>query len=276
MPELPEVETTRRGLAPHLVGRRLESVRVREPRLRWPIPPDFSQLLTGATLTDLRRRAKYLLFDLATPNGGSGTLIAHLGMSGSLRLLPPDTPLLTHDHVQFAFAGAPELRLNDPRRFGSLHFTSEPAADHFLLAELGPEPLDPVFDGAYLFARSRGRRAPIKTFIMDAHVVVGVGNIYAAEALFRAGIRPSRPAGRIAAARYDLLAAAIRAVLEEALTMGGTTLRDFVASDGRPGYFKQSLAVYGRGGEPCQRCGGKLKGARLGQRATVFCPTCQR
>lgn len=276
MPELPEVETTRRGLAPHLVGRRLESVRVREPRLRWPIAPDFSQLLTGSTLTDLRRRAKYLLFDLATPQGGSGTLIAHLGMSGSLRLLPPATPLMTHDHVQFGFAGALELRLNDPRRFGSLHFTREPVDTHFLLAELGPEPLDPAFDGAYLFARSRGRRAPIKAFIMDAHVVVGVGNIYAAEALFRAGIRPSRQAGRISAARYDLLAAAIRAVLEEALSMGGTTLRDFVASDGRPGYFKQSLAVYGRGGEPCRRCGGVLKGARLGQRATVFCPTCQR
>lgn len=275
MPELPEVETTRRGLAPHLVGRRLEAVQVREPRLRWPVAADFSQRLTGATLTDLRRRAKYLLFDFQRPAGG-GTLIAHLGMSGSMRLVAADAPLLPHDHVQFVFAGPAELRLNDPRRFGSLHFVDGAAEGHFLLGHLGPEPLDPGFDGEYLFQRARKRRAPVKAFIMDARIVVGVGNIYATEALFRAGIRPSRPAGRISAARYGLLADAIRAVLEEALIMGGTTLRDFVGSDGRPGYFRQSLAVYGRGGAPCRVCGGVLRGDRIGQRATVFCPACQR
>lgn len=276
MPELPEVETTRRGLEPHLLGRQLQRVIVREPRLRWPVAPDLSQQLTGTTLLGLRRRAKYLLFDLGSGEGAlRGTLIAHLGMSGSMRLVPPDTALLTHDHVQLGFAGAPELRLNDPRRFGSLHFTAT-AERHFLLEGLGPEPLAPGFDGAYLHARSRGRRTAVKSFIMDARVVVGVGNIYASEALFRAGIRPTRAAGRIAAARYDRLALAIREVLAEAVAMGGTTLRDFVASDGRPGYFKQSLAVYGRDGEACRHCGGPLQGARLAQRATVFCPRCQR
>lgn len=283
MPELPEVETTRRGLAPHLIGRRLEAVQVREARLRWPVAVDLSQTLTGATLTDLRRRAKYLLFDFVRP-GGAVTLIAHLGMSGSMRLVDPATPLLTHDHVCFRFAGPLELRLNDPRRFGSLHVVpaTQPGSPngsteaHFLLDHLGPEPLAAGFDGSYLYRISRGRRAPVKAFIMDARIVVGVGNIYATEALFRAGIRPSRPAGRIAAVRYEALASAIREVLEEALAMGGTTLRDFVASDGRPGYFRQSLAVYGRGGEPCRSCGGVLSAARIGQRATVFCPHCQR
>ncbi len=270
MPELPEVETTRRGLVPHLVGSRLTSVRVRDPRLRWPVPPELGQVLTGARLTGLRRRAKYLLFDF-----DRGTLIAHLGMSGSLRLVAPDVPPLTHDHVLLGF-GDVELRLNDPRRFGSLHWVEAPPETHFLLAHLGPEPLADGFDGSVLFAGSRGRRGAVKGFIMDARVVVGVGNIYATEALFRAGIRPSRSAGRIAAPRYDALAEAIRAVLAEALVMGGTTLRDFVSSDGRPGYFKQSLAAYGRGGAPCRVCGQVLRSTRIAQRATVFCASCQR
>lgn len=303
MPELPEVETTRRGLAPHLEGRRVSSVRVREPRLRWPVPEDLGQSLTGARLRRIDRRAKYLLFRF-----DAGVLLGHLGMSGSMRLVAPETPWLTHDHVELVFgadavgsSGAdaavhspdavgdpglptvPALRLNDPRRFGSLHWiAADPVQDdgdlpaHFLLDTLGPEPLAPAFDGAWLHARSRGRRVAVKAFVMDAHVVVGVGNIYAAEALFRAGIRPSRAAGRISLARYERLAAAIKAVLSEALEMGGTTLRDFVGSDGRPGYFRQSLAVYGRDGEPCRVCGTTLRGGRLGQRATVHCPRCQR
>lgn len=271
MPELPEVETTRMGLAPHLAGRRVRAVLVRERRLRWPVPDDLSQSLTGARLERLERRAKYLLFRFER-----GTLLAHLGMSGSLRLVAPDHPWLTHDHVEIDFEGAPRLRLNDPRRFGSLHWIEDEPGAHFLLAGLGPEPLQPGFDGDYLYARSRGRKVSVKSFIMDATVVVGVGNIYAAEALYRAGIRPSRAAGRVALARYRALADAIRAVLGEAVAMGGTTLRDFVGSDGRPGYFRQSLDAYGRGGEPCRRCGGLLRASRLGQRATVFCPNCQR
>jgi len=276
VPELPEVETTRRGLAPHLEGLRVRSVLVREPRLRWPVPEDLSQSLTGARLLRLDRRAKYLLFRF-----DAGVLLGHLGMSGSMRLVPPDRPWMTHDHVQLVFEPAdpadppPHLRLNDPRRFGSLHWLDADPEAHFLLARLGPEPLDPGFDGGLLHARSRGRRASVKSFIMDAKVVVGVGNIYATEALFRAGIRPSRQAGRIGRARYDALAEAVRAVLGEAVEMGGTTLRDFVGSDGRPGYFRQSLSVYGRGGEPCRRCGTTLRSTRLGQRAPVHCPRCQ-
>lgn len=271
MPELPEVETTRSGLAPHLEGRRVRAVLVRESRLRWPVPDDLSQSLTGARLERLTRRAKYLLFSFER-----GALLAHLGMSGSLRLVAPQVPWLTHDHVEIDFEGAPRLRLNDPRRFGSLHWIEGDPGAHFLLAGLGPEPLESGFDGAWLHARSRGRRVPVKSFIMDAKVVVGVGNIYAAEALYRAGIRPSRAAGRISLARYEALADAIRAVLGEAVAMGGTTLRDFVGSDGRPGYFRQSLDAYGRGGEPCRRCGTELRASRLGQRATVYCPACQR
>lgn len=271
MPELPEVETTRSGLAPHLVGRSVRRVLVREPRLRWPVPDDLSQRLTGARLVALERRAKYLLFRFDT-----GVLLGHLGMSGSLRLVPPESPLLTHDHVQVDFDGALPMRLNDPRRFGSLHWIDGDPAQHFLLADLGPEPLGPDFSGAWLHARARGRRVAVKSFIMDGAVVVGVGNIYATEALFRAGIHPARAAGRISLLRFERLAEAIRAVLGEAVEMGGTTLRDFVGSDGRPGYFRQSLAAYGREGQPCRRCGALLRGSRLGQRATVHCPTCQR
>ncbi len=271
MPELPEVETTRRGLLPHLQDRTVRSVQVREPRLRWPVPDALGQQLTGARLQTIDRRAKYLLFRF-----DRGVLLAHLGMSGSMRLVPPDTPTLVHDHVLLGFDGPLQLRYNDPRRFGSLHWLATEPDDHFLLQALGPEPLDPAFSGAWLYQRARGRRAPVKSFIMDAATVVGVGNIYAAEALFRAGILPSRAAGRISAARYDRLAEAIRAVLGEAITMGGTTLRDFVSSDGQPGYFRQSLAVYGRAGEPCRTCGTRLRGDRLGQRATVWCPRCQR
>ncbi len=271
MPELPEVETTRRGLAPHLVGRRVADVRVHEPRLRWPVCETLASTLVGRTIDAVTRRAKYLL--LAT---GDGTLIVHLGMSGSLRLVREPVALRAHDHLELELDDGTTMRLNDPRRFGSVHWTAETPERHFLLRSLGPEPLSPEFGGAYLHERSRGRRRDVKGFIMDAGVVVGVGNIYASEALYRAGIRPARPAGAISRARYERLAGAIAATLTEAIEVGGTTLRDFVGSDGRPGYFRAALSVYGRSGAACRSCGGTLRSARLGQRATVWCPRCQR
>ena len=270
MPELPEVETTRRGLAPHLEGRRVRAVILRRPNLRWPIPPEISALLPGQRIEAVRRRAKYLLLD--TP---AGSALLHLGMSGSLRVLPPATPLDAHDHVDIALSSDRVLRFNDPRRFGCLLW--QPAGEiHELLRELGPEPLSEAFDGDYLFERSRGRKAPIKTFLMDQKVVVGVGNIYAAEALFAAGISPLRAAGRVSRERYGRLAAAVKDILAYAITRGGTTLRDFVSPDGAPGYFELELLAYGRGGEPCPRCGRPLQQAAIGQRATVWCGHCQR
>jgi formamidopyrimidine-DNA glycosylase len=270
MPELPEVETTRRGLAPLIVGQRIAQLAVREPRLRWPIAPELPRRVAGQKIADLGRRGKYLLLTIE-----SGSLLIHLGMSGSLRYLSEAEPLRTHDHYDIELVGGGVLRYNDPRRFGSLHFAHDPAT-HPLLQALGPEPLGDEFDGDYLWRRSRGRQAAIKSFIMDAHVVVGVGNIYANEALYRAGIQPSRPAGRVSRQRYARLAAEIRAVLEDALRSGGTTLRDFVGGDGRPGYFRQSLAVYERAGEPCRRCGRTIARRVIGQRATYHCPACQR
>lgn len=269
MPELPEVETTRRGVGPLVSGHLLEDAIVRESRLRWPVvlPGD----LVGQRLESVSRRAKYLLFRFQ-----SGSLIVHLGMSGSLRVLPADTALLPHDHLDLVFSGDRVLRYNDPRRFGSVHFQAGDPMDHWLLGALGPEPLDPEFDGAYLKRRARGRRVAVKSLIMDSKVVVGVGNIYANEALFLAGIRPTVPAGRVTRAAYDNLVRAIREVLSDAIELGGTTLRDFVNPDGDPGYFKQSLNVYGREGLPCRACGGTLRGLRLGQRATTFCAKCQK
>ena len=269
MPELPEVETTRRGLLPHLQGRRIQGVLLRRPDLRWPIPPEVAHQLPGQRIEDIRRRAKYLLLDTA-----AGSALLHLGMSGSLRVLPADTPPRAHDHVDVDL-GATVLRFNDPRRFGCLLW-QPPGQTHPLLAGLGPEPLSDAFDGDYLYQRSRGRSAPIKAFLMDQAVVVGVGNIYAAEALFQAGISPLRPAGRVSRDRYRALADAVRAILAYAITRGGTTLRDFLSPDGAPGYFEQELAVYGRGGAACQRCGGALRQAAIGQRASVWCPRCQR
>ena len=272
MPELPEVETTRAGLAPHLEGRRVEQVRVHDGRLRWPVPEDLGQLMTGARLQRLQRRAKYLIFCF-----DRGVLIGHLGMSGSFRLVPEDEPRMTHDHVVIRFEGTLELRLNDPRRFGSLHWTAaSDYDDHFLIQHLGPEPLGEGFDGEHLHHAARGRRTPIKSFLMDARVVVGVGNIYANEALFRAGIHPLRAAGRVGRGRFDRLALDVREVLAAAVAMGGTTLRDFVGGDGKPGYFRQSLDVYGRGGKACRRCGATLREVRVSQRTTVYCPSCQR
>ena len=270
MPELPEVETTRRGLAPHLEGRRIRSVLLRRPDLRWPIPPEVGECLPGQRIVAVRRRAKYLLLDTA-----AGSALLHLGMSGSLRLLPATAPVRAHDHVDVQLDNHRVLRFNDPRRFGCLLW--QPSGEtHELLRGLGPEPLSDSFDGDYLFAMSRGRNASIKTFLMDQAVVVGVGNIYAAEALFEAGIAPSRPAGKVSRERYERLAIAVKRILAHAIERGGTTLRDFISPDGLPGYFEQELSVYGRGGEPCKQCGARLKEASIGQRTSVWCPRCQR
>ena len=285
MPELPEVETTRRALAPHLEGRRVAAVTLRRPDLRWPIPAEVADLLPGQRIDAVRRRAKYLLLDTAV-----GSALLHLGMSGSLRVLPTKTPVGTHDHVDIvlddghldsgrrrdgARGPARVLRFNDPRRFGCLLWQAV-GITHELLQGLGPEPLSDEFDGDYLFARSRGRKAPVKVFLMDQRIVVGVGNIYVAEALFAAGISPLRAAGKISRARYRLLADAIRRILLHAITRGGTTLRDFLSPDGAPGYFEQELSAYGREGEPCPNCGRALRHAWIGQRATVWCTRCQR
>lgn len=270
MPELPEVETTRRGLQPHLLGRRVRGVVLRRPDLRWPIPAEIDRLLPGQELLAVRRRAKYLLLDTAP-----GSALLHLGMSGVLRVLPARTAVGPHDHVDLALDDGRVLRFTDPRRFGCLLW--QPAGQtHPLLAGLGPEPLGEDFDGDYLYARSRGRAAPVKHFLMDQAVVVGVGNIYAAESLFRAGIAPTRAAGSLSRARYRRLADAVRDILAHAITRGGTTLRDFLAPDGAPGYFEQELWVYGREGEPCRQCGTRLRALRLGGRASSFCPRCQR
>ncbi len=265
MPELPEVETTRRGIAPHLIGRRITAVTLRRPDLRWPIPREIAEELPGQRIDATRRRAKYLLLDAQ-----SGSAIVHLGMSGSLRVLPQHTPPRQHDHVDIHLDDGALLRLTDPRRFGALLW--QPLGHtHELLAHLGPEPLSHDFDAAYLI-----RAAPVKHFLMDQRIVVGVGNIYAAEALFRAGIHPARAAGRISKARWEILVQAIKHILAHAITRGGTTLRDFLDPDGEPGYFAQELLVYGRAGEPCKACGTSLRAADWGQRATVYCPKCQR
>jgi formamidopyrimidine-DNA glycosylase len=270
MPELPEVETTRRGLEPHLKGRTATGVVLRRPDLRWPIPPDVQARLPGQRILGIRRRAKYLLLDTAP-----GSALLHLGMSGSLRVLPGKTPVEAHDHVDIALDNGKVLRFNDPRRFGCLLW--QPAGEtHELLRGLGPEPLSDGFDGDYLFAASRGRKAPVKGFLMDQGIVVGVGNIYVAEALFEAGISPLRAAGRISRERYQALAAAVKRILVHAIERGGTTLRDFIDPDGTPGYFEQELQVYGREGEPCRVCRRPLRNAVLGNRASVYCAHCQR
>jgi formamidopyrimidine-DNA glycosylase len=271
MPELPEVETTRRGIAPHVTGRTVACVLVREPRLRWPVPRTLIEQLPGLTISRVGRRGKYLLLET-----GAGTALVHLGMSGSLRLVEAGTAPATHDHVDIVFTDGRALRLRDPRRFGSLLWTTRPSAEHPLLRALGPEPLDGDFGGDYLFTAARGRKVAVKHFIMDSHVVAGVGNIYANEALYLAGIHPRRAAGRIGRERYHKLAAAIRRVLNESITAGGTTLRDFINGVGEPGYFGVHLRVYGRGGEACPGCAQPIRELRQGQRSTFYCPVCQR
>ncbi|MEO7478871.1 MAG: bifunctional DNA-formamidopyrimidine glycosylase/DNA-(apurinic or apyrimidinic site) lyase [Lysobacteraceae bacterium] len=270
MPELPEVETTRRGLLPHLVGRRVTGAILRRPDLRWPIAREIVAELPGQHIAAVIRRAKYLLVEAET-----GSALLHLGMSGSLRVLSENISPGLHDHVDIALDSGKVLRFNDPRRFGCLLW--QPAGTmHPLLAKLGPEPLTDAFDGEYLWRLSRGRSASVKTFLMDQSVVVGVGNIYAAEALFRAGIAPRRAAGRVSRAGYAALADAVKQILAHAITRGGTTLRDFIAPDGAPGYFEQELLVYGRAGEKCKVCQTPLRDGVLSQRATVWCPHCQR
>ena len=270
MPELPEVETTRRGILPYLQGRKILKVVVREPRLRWEVPANLASELAGQTVTAVERRGKYLLLRTR-----KGTVLIHLGMSGSLRLAVVGEPLKKHDHVDFILASGRCLRYHDPRRFGCILWLTDNPAKHPLLAELGPEPLSHEFTGEYLLARAEGRTTPVKALIMDSQVVVGVGNIYANEALFAAGIDPACKAGKLTLERCDALVREIKTVLDRAITVGGTTLRDFVGGDGKPGYFAQTLQVYGRGGQPCVACMTPLKETRQGQRTTVYCPRCQ-
>jgi formamidopyrimidine-DNA glycosylase len=270
MPELPEVETTRRGIAPHLVGRRIDKVLLRRPDLRWPIPAAIGEQLPGRTIDAVTRRAKYLLLQT-----DAGSALLHLGMSGMLRVLDPATPVGKHDHYDLELDSGRVLRFTDPRRFGCLLWQG-PGEVHPLLGGLGPEPLSEAFDGDLLWHLSRGRRGAVKSFVMDQAVVVGVGNIYASEALFEAGIHPRRAAGAVSRARYAALAAAIKRILAHAIGRGGTTLRDFLNPDGAPGYFAQELSAYGRSGEPCRRCGTPIRQLLLGQRSTFYCPRCQR
>jgi len=270
MPELPEVEITRRGLMPSLVGKSIDAAIVRNAMLRYPLPPQLGQLLAGRTLGSIERRGKYLLFRLE-----HGTLLIHLGMSGSLRLVAALEAPGKHDHVDIIF-GDKALRLRDPRRFGAILWATGNIALHPLIASLGIEPLSSEFDGAWLHAATRGRSTPIKLLLMDSHTVVGVGNIYASESLFRAGIHPRTAAGRLSRARCDRLALAVRETLEAALAAGGSSLRDYVHSDGESGWFQQQYTVYGRDGEACRQCGATIRAVRLGQRSTFYCPTCQR
>jgi len=271
MPELPEVETTKRGIAPYIEGQTITDVIVRQGNLRWAVPELLSQTLSGLQIQSVSRRAKYLLFTTET-----GTLLIHLGMSGSLRILPTYQNPAKHDHIDFIFTDGTILRFNDPRRFGSVLWTSAPIDEHPLLKKLGPEPLSSSFTGEQLYKQSRNRKLPVKSFIMDSHIVVGVGNIYANEALFMAKILPTRQIGKISLERYEKLADCIKVILQNAIAQGGTTLRDFVNEAGKPGYFQQQLQVYGRADLPCHACSQPLSETRLSNRTTVFCSQCQR
>ena len=268
MPELPEVETTARGIAPFLIGQKFVSVRVNQPSLRWPIPSDFSQRLLNEVCVSVTRRAKYLLIETETTK-----ILSHLGMSGSFRLVDSKTPLKLHDHVQI-LVGSLELRYHDPRRFGCLLWADSERARR-LIDNLGPEPLSDAFCGEWLYLQSKRRKVAVKSFIMTNSVVVGVGNIYASESLFLAGIHPSRPANRISRARYNNLAIQVKKVLSCAIEAGGTTLRDFVNGQGEPGYFQQTLTVYGRAGDPCKRCCHAIGNRMIAGRNSFFCPQCQ-
>ncbi|MFT5420190.1 MAG: formamidopyrimidine-DNA glycosylase [Candidatus Endobugula sp.] len=272
MPELPEVETTRRGIAPHIEGRQVRSVIIRQNQLRWPITPHIAEHLPRKKLLNVSRRSKYLLFRFS-----HGHLLVHLGMSGSLRIINPQIdPPQKHDHVDIIFSTTIALRFHDPRRFGSILWTSEDPIQHKLLAKLGPEPLTNDFSADYLFNASRKRKQEAKTFIMNSHIVVGVGNIYANESLFSAGIRPTKMAGKLTKKNCEAWVNCIKTVLQRSITQGGTTLRDFVGGDGKPGYFAQQLNVYGRGGEACINCKKPLKEIRQAQRSSVYCCHCQK
>ena len=271
MPELPEVETTCRGIAPHITGKTVNRIVVRNRNLRWPVTKRLEEAITGETIRHVSRRAKYLLMET-----DSGTLILHLGMSGSLRIVNAIVPPEKHDHIDLVFPHYKTLRVTDPRRFGSLHWTTRDPLQHKLLRELGVEPLSDELSGDYLHTQSRGRKVDIKQFIMNSHVVVGIGNIYASESLYMAGINPKRAAGRVSREKYELLAEVIKEVLTDSISQGGTTLRDFVNDEGKPGYFSQHLNVYGKTGEPCISCRVPIREIRQGQRSTFYCPKCQR
>jgi formamidopyrimidine-DNA glycosylase len=272
MPELPEVETTRRGIEPHLKAQTIAAVKIRQAKLRWPIPAALVKKLPQQTIHTITRRGKYLLIQTAI-----GTLIIHLGMSGSLRILTDNkTPPTKHDHFDIVLSNQACLRFNDPRRFGCILWTEADPLLHKLLKNLGPEPLTPKFNADYLYQYSRQRKVSIKLFIMNAAIVVGVGNIYANEALFLAGIAPERIAATLTVKQCELLITKIKFILAKAIKQGGTTLKNFSNSDGKPGYFKQHLNVYGRGGLPCIKCKTTLQEIRLGQRSTVFCSKCQK
>ena len=271
MPELPEVETTRSGIAPLISGCQIAELVLRTGKLRWPLDPQLCQTLPGQSLHSVTRRAKYLLLHC-----DQGTLLLHLGMSGSLRVIDAGETENKHDHVDLVFTNGRCLRFNDPRKFGALLWCAGPPAEHPLLAKLGPEPLSEQLNGDYLWNASRRRKIAVKPFIMDQKLVVGVGNIYASEALFRAGILPTVAAGKISRQRYRQLAGAIKVILAEAIAAGGTTIADFRQADGKPGYFKQQLQVYGRAGESCPNCTAPVSSLRLGQRSSYFCRNCQR
>jgi formamidopyrimidine-DNA glycosylase len=270
MPELPEVETIRRGIKPHVVGKKITDVIIRDRRLRRPVPKGLEKKLMGRKLRDLERRAKYLVFHF-----DRGALILHLGMTGSLRILTGDMPPAKHDHADFVFSGKTRLRFRDPRRFGCILWTEGDPLQHELLRNLGPEPLGKGLTGTYLFAKSRKRVQAIKSFLMDSRIISGIGNIYANEALFSAGIHPGKRAGRLTKSQCATLAAGIKKVLTRAIAKGGTTLRDYVNGKGEPGYFRLELKVYDRKGQPCYRCGSLIKSQRHGQRSSFYCPTCQ-
>ncbi len=271
MPELPEVETTRRGIRPYLEGRRIERVVVRDRRLRWPVPTRLTRALPGEKVQSVERRAKYLLMRFS-----GGTVISHLGMSGSFRIVRTGEAPEKHDHVDLELEGNKTLRFRDPRRFGCMLWTTKDPHQHQLLQDLGPEPLGDEFTADHLHAKSRGRSVAVKSFLMDAKVVVGVGNIYANEALFRSGIHPTRRAGRVSKQRYAALVEAVRDVLQASLRAGGTTLRDFASAHGSPGYFVVQLSVYDREGQPCVQCSQPIRCQRVSQRSTYYCPRCQR
>lgn len=277
MPELPEVETTRQGLLPHMLGKKITRVVVRDYRLRWPVPADFAASLTGLTVTAITRRGKYLLWDcrdLKTSAGGF--VLSHLGMSGTLRVMLEAEAVKKHDHVDVDLEGGATIRFNDPRRFGAMLWIAGDSPTHPLLDVLGPEPLSDQFSAQHLFARSRGRSVSVKEFIMNGHIVVGVGNIYASESLFRAGIHPARSAGKVSLKRYELLVAAIRETLKKAIAAGGSTLKDYVQTNGEAGYFQIDAFVYGRVGEACRVCSEPIKQIVQGARSTYYCGRCQR
>ena len=270
MPELPEVETTLRGIAAHIEGQRIETIVVRQPQLRWPVPKEIEQAI-GQHVNGIRRRAKYLLLDMDL-----GSIVLHLGMSGSLTIQATNKPVLKHDHIDFVFGNQHILRFNDPRRFGACLWQAIDEPQLEILKNLGPEPFSEAFNGQRLYKLSRRRSVSVKNFIMTNAVVVGVGNIYANESLFRSGIDPRRSAGKISLKRYQVLSEEIKTVLAEAIEQGGTTLRDFYGADGKPGYFRIQLKVYGKAGESCEQCGTIIRSTRIGQRSTFYCPECQR